>query len=733
MKYPYNLFLGSSLADLSKSKNMLSFSTRAYSSFIYQHNHRLPSPPKGDTFKVLLVIANPYRTLAKALELSEEARLIEYGILGSGKAERIEIIKHFVRTESDLLDIVRTQQPDLLHFVGGSDLSGLALMQSNDVLRPLEWVQIANIFEQISHECSAVFLHAYLPNAQLDGICQSMPVVLGVDSANAAPTAKSLIATFYGYLARTNSPAEAYACALQTLNVLDETRAPVLQRVQIMNANLSLQYMQGDVWIQETAEWETFLAQTSIRVHGNLNPDLIRLGFEQLACMESYCDNSQYQTALMCALKGNMLGALRMMDNWQEANTNVIWRRVREHLRANLFSCMNDLERCESVLLEVIAWDNAWENYYALALLYQHQARWQDSKLILKRALSIPLLTWRQQAKLYLLLGKAYEYVGEWERAVQFYEETLGIQRGQVLANKELILPYLARLLHNLGVLHQKANLFEKSKQYFTEALRLAEELIHVSPRWYAAGYAQTLNSTGNLYYRCEDYDAAEMYYRKSLALYRMLVRWDSTVFLANTATTLNNLAGLLAYKDLTDADIVPFYEEALHLRRQLAMRDAAQYLPDIATTLNNFATVLVDMGQPHKAEVYFVEALDIRRKAVIYNRHLYLPRLAVTLHNLANLYSDLGNAQAASDAYEETLQIRTALAEENPRTYEPELGVTYVNYSEHILSVLQQPARAYTTLQKGINLMMPKYKDLPFVQRYMAVANSILKRIEVK
>ena len=233
--------------------------------------------------------------------------------------------------------------------------------------------------------------------------------------------------------------------------------------------------------------------------------------------------------------------------------------------------------------------------------------------------------------------------------------------------------------------------------------------------------------------YRCEDYDTAEMYYRKSLALYRMLVRWDSTVFLANTATTLNNLAGLLAYKDLADADIVPFYEEALHLRRQLAMRDAAQYSPDIATTLNNFATVLVDMGQPHKAEVYFVEALDIRRKAVIYNRHLYLPRLAVTLHNLANLYSDLGNAQAASDAYEETLQIRTALAEENPRTYEPELGVTYVNYSEHILSVLQQPARAYTTLQKGINLMMPKYKDLPFVQRYMAVANSILKRIEVK
>ena len=148
MKYPYNLFLGSSLADLSKSKNMLSFSTRAYSSFIYQHNHRLPNPPKREKFKVLLVIANPYRTLAKALELSEEARLIEYGILGSGQAGRIEIVKMFIRTESDLLDTVRTHQPDLLHFVGGSDLSGLALMQSNDVLRPLEWEQIANIFEQ---------------------------------------------------------------------------------------------------------------------------------------------------------------------------------------------------------------------------------------------------------------------------------------------------------------------------------------------------------------------------------------------------------------------------------------------------------------------------------------------------------------------------------------------------------------------------------------------------------
>lgn len=731
MKYPYNLFLGSSLADLFKSKNMVRLNTRAYSACIYQHNHRTPLPADGSVLKVLLVVLNPYKTLAKALELSEEARLIGQGVQMA--TDSVQIIKGFVRTESDLIELLATHRPQMLHFVGGSDLGGLELVQGNDNHpRALSWVQVADIFERISEYCSAVFFHAYIPDAQLDGICQAMPIVLGVDSANANPDARQLIAAFYKNLSEQQSITQAFSAALNTMQIWEDSIEPTLQYVQIANANIELQYSCGDVWIQEIVEWDTFIQKTSLRVDGHLNPRLVQLGFELLACIESYCNHPLYQKALMCAVKGNTLGALDILANW-DTGTNMVWLRSAKHLQANLYGCLEQFDICESILQELIEFDNTWENYYSLALLYQYQERWERSRAVLEQALSIPLLTWRQQAKTYILLGCVYEQGGQWEHAIEFYEETLAIQREQVLCNKDVILPYLSRLLHSLGVLHQKINLFEKSENYFKESLQLAQVLIHVSPRWYAADLAKTLNSTGNLFYRRDEFETAEAYYRESLALYRILTRWDSTNFLANTATTLNNLAGLLGYKNLCDENIVPFYEEALSMRRQLAERNAERFLPDVATTLNNLATVLVDMQQQQRAEGYLEEALSIRRKAAEYNQQLYLPRVAVTLHNLANLYSDLGKIEEANNAYEEALQLRQLLAKEMPRTYEPELGITYVNYSEHILNTLRDTQRAYDTLQKGLNLMIPKYGNLPFVKRYLAVANSILMRIHGK
>jgi eukaryotic-like serine/threonine-protein kinase len=251
------------------------------------------------------------------------------------------------------------------------------------------------------------------------------------------------------------------------------------------------------------------------------------------------------------------------------------------------------------------------------------------------------------QAQMLDVIGRTYQYLGQYDRAQPPLERAFGLRRGLF---GELH-PTSAESLHNLGSLHHALGRPDSAEALFRRALRIRRGL----PGTSGVQLARTLGSLSLVLRDRGEYGEAESLARESLDLRRRALGAEHP----EVAESLHDLAEILRRQGRYAA-AEPLYREALALRRRL-LGDGH---PAVAETLYNLAFLLQRQGELTEVEPLYRQALDIYR-GVFGDEH---PAVAATVSNLGLLMFRSGDLALADSLHREALATRRrVLGPEHP------------------------------------------------------------------
>jgi CHAT domain-containing protein/Flp pilus assembly protein TadD len=276
----------------------------------------------------------------------------------------------------------------------------------------------------------------------------------------------------------------------------------------------------------------------------------------------------------------------------------------------------------------------------------------------------------RREAIALSFIGKIYDLLGEKERALDFYSQTLimvrtvhdrsseaatlnniGLiydslgEKQQALNYYESVLPILKSIgntrvqaitLVNIGLVYDSIGEKQKALQFYQQALPLMRAARD------RASEAVTLNNIGYLYDSIGERQKALVYLGQTLPILREI--GERRV----EAITLNNIG--YVYDALEEkGKALDYYSRALPVLHDIGDRRME------AITLNNIGLVQKTVGDSQKALNFFNQALELRR--AVNDR----AGEGVTLSDLGSVYANLGEDQKAVDLYEESLSLSRA------------------------------------------------------------------------
>jgi tetratricopeptide (TPR) repeat protein len=236
-----------------------------------------------------------------------------------------------------------------------------------------------------------------------------------------------------------------------------------------------------------------------------------------------------------------------------------------------------------------------------------------------------------ERTEILFQLGMVTYALGDWQRAVYYYQQALTFQ--EQMRNKGKI----ATLLNNIGRVYDENGDRKNALYYYERALDAALEVDNTLTR------AAALHNIGGVYSNLGDVEQALDYYEQALALWRKLEH-------SNLAATLNDIG--VIYKDLGEkSKALECFAEALQLSERVGDRI------NIAKLLNNMGGVLQNLDNKQQALICYMEALDIWKSINHSNGQ------AATLLNIGSIYQELGDNERAIDFYQQSLVYYRELA----------------------------------------------------------------------
>jgi tetratricopeptide (TPR) repeat protein len=253
----------------------------------------------------------------------------------------------------------------------------------------------------------------------------------------------------------------------------------------------------------------------------------------------------------------------------------------------------------------------------------QERIRWREAGLIAARRLKKLDAVARHLNE----LGLAYYELGESRRAIEFYEQALGIYREIGDRQGE------GSTLGNLGLTYVALSEQRRAIESFEQHLAIANE---VGDR---RGEANALGNLGIAYKNLGEPHRSIELYEQALGIDREIGNRYGE------GATLIDLGN--AYYELDDPHrAIEFYEQALAINREIGDRR------NEGNTLGNLGLAYAALGELHQAIEFYEKALVIDRAMG--------DRLGegITLSNLGEVYMDLGATSRAIELYEEALSI---------------------------------------------------------------------------
>jgi len=231
-------------------------------------------------------------------------------------------------------------------------------------------------------------------------------------------------------------------------------------------------------------------------------------------------------------------------------------------------------------------WNKAQElgkqgKYLEAAKMFEKSAQAEKTSSAPRMEGLASVLTWT---------GYYYYLVGQYDKAIKYYEEALATFKklGQESS--------VAILLSNIGLVYKSWGQYDKAIKYYEEALATFKKLGQ------EGSVAASLSNIGNACYSWGQYDKALEYYEEGLVIDKRLGKED------RIATFLNNIGGV--YSDWGQYDkALEYHEEALAIARKLGLESG------IATCLNNIGWNYGSQGKYKTAIKYYTESVKIKEK----------------------------------------------------------------------------------------------------------------------
>ncbi|MEG4252237.1 CHAT domain-containing tetratricopeptide repeat protein [Microcoleus sp. Pol10D4] len=242
-------------------------------------------------------------------------------------------------------------------------------------------------------------------------------------------------------------------------------------------------------------------------------------------------------------------------------------------------------------------------------------------------------------------LGRVYSALGEQQKALEYYNQSLPLSR----ITDALALE--ANILNNIGGVYSQLGEQQKALEYYNQSLPLYRAV------GYRLGEATTLNNIGLVYSGLGEQQKALEYYSQSLPLYRAvgysqsLPLYRAVGYRLGEATTLNNIG--LVYSGLGEKQkALEYYNQSLPLFRAVGNRRGE------AVTLTSIGSVYSELGEKQKALEYYNQSLPLSRATGDRGGE------ATTLTSIGGVYSDLGEKQKALEYYSQSLPLFRALGD---------------------------------------------------------------------
>jgi len=285
-------------------------------------------------------------------------------------------------------------------------------------------------------------------------------------------------------------------------------------------------------------------------------------------------------------------------------------------------------------------------------------AQWNKAELTLKEYLKYETDP-KGNLGAYNSLGLIYTDKGEWNKAIEFYNNALkGLEKiGDV--EDPFRKHGMGQTYGNLGNVYRLKCEWDKAIEFHNKTLEIKEKVGDEH------GMAYTFNDLGLVYKDKGEWDKAIEFYNKSLKIKQKIGDEHGM------ARTFNNLG--LVYKDKGEWDkAIEFYNKALKGLEKIGDEHG------MARTFNNLAGVHCLKGEWNKADEFYENSLRIKERfGDEYG-------MSQSLTGLGLVYQDKGEWDKAIEFYNKSLKIKQKIGDEHgmAQTFN-NLGVVYRHKGE--------------------------------------------------
>lgn len=246
-------------------------------------------------------------------------------------------------------------------------------------------------------------------------------------------------------------------------------------------------------------------------------------------------------------------------------------------------------------------------------------------------------------------VGVLYKSGGEYDKAIEYYQENFNIQAeiGDLLN--------MARSKANIGNVYFYFGLdYLKALDYYEESLEFFEQYAEKhreNPAEYEQarlGMANILNNIGLVYKEQKNYGLALENYRKALKLFEEL---ESKPGIAQTQSHI----GIVYLEGENYSDALMYSQDALRIYREIGQRK------EVASALENIGSIYYQWGKYDQALQHYEESLQI-------SKELNLKKEVYDVYKeISDVYAARGNFRKALDHYQMYVILKdSVIREEN-------------------------------------------------------------------
>jgi tetratricopeptide (TPR) repeat protein len=241
-------------------------------------------------------------------------------------------------------------------------------------------------------------------------------------------------------------------------------------------------------------------------------------------------------------------------------------------------------------------------------------------------------------------LGIAYSSLGEYQKAIEYYEKALIVCRKIIDTKGE------SMCLGNLGIAYSSLGKYHEAIECYKQALLISKNIGNSDDN------GKHLGNLGIVYRNLGKYHKAIEYHEQSLVSYKEIGDIQGE---GNALGSLGN-----AYRDLgKNYKAMGYYEQALLIFKKIGFRQGED------TCLGNLGIAYSSLGEYQKAIEYLEQSLSVSREVG------NLQGEGNHLGNLGGVYHHLNEYQKAKDYYLQAIKILDKIQSPNAELFRQNLA----------------------------------------------------------